>query len=114
MRLSARSTVVLPQPDGPMKAEISLRATSRCHVGDRAEAAVVHLDVAEVEDDFALAVGTLAGGVLGTRFHAVDRRPTRAVAERHHSRSIVVSAHQGVGHGGLRVHDRSAPPVRRV
>ena len=53
MRLSARNTVVLPQPDGPMKAEISLRVTSRVTFGDRAEAAVVHLDVAEVEDHLA-------------------------------------------------------------
>ncbi|MFM8302757.1 MAG: hypothetical protein ACKOA9_00435 [Actinomycetota bacterium] len=29
LRFSDRSTVVLPQPDGPMNAVISLRATSR-------------------------------------------------------------------------------------
>ena len=67
MRLRHRSTVVFPQPDGPMNAVISLAATSRSTSRTARCAAVVHLEVAELEDDLPFALGLLLGaGVSGT------------------------------------------------
>ena len=43
MRLRQRSTVLLPQPDGPMKAVILFFSTGMSAVADRKELAVVEL-----------------------------------------------------------------------
>ena len=49
MRLKQRSSVVLPQPDGPMKAVISCLATLEPHVAHGPEVAVVHGQVLDLE-----------------------------------------------------------------
>ena len=51
MRLKQRSTVVLPQPDGPMKAVISCWRISKRDVAHGPEVAVVDVEVLDVEDD---------------------------------------------------------------
>ena len=55
--MKQRSTVVLPQPDGPMKAVISCLWIVDVHVADGAEGAVVDAQPRDVEDDL--------GGGLG-------------------------------------------------
>ncbi len=57
MRLKQRSTVDLPQPDGPMNAVISLRRIVEVHVAHGAEPAVVDGEVVDLEHDLALALG---------------------------------------------------------
>ena len=49
IRLRQRSTVVLPQPDGPMNAVISFFAEHEVHVANGTERAVVDLEVAQFE-----------------------------------------------------------------
>ena len=59
MRLKQRSTVVLPQPDGPMKAVISWRRTGAFDVAHGPEVAVVDVEVLDVEHDLGVALGRL-------------------------------------------------------
>ena len=51
MRLKQRSTVVLPQPDGPMNAVISCWLIVDVHVAHGPEGAVVDVEVGDVEHD---------------------------------------------------------------
>ena len=51
IRLKQRSTVVLPQPDGPMNAVISCWRIDQGDVAHRPEVAVEDRQVADVEDD---------------------------------------------------------------
>ena len=50
MRLKQRSTVVLPQPDGPMSAVMWLVGIGKRHVADGPEIAVVDVEVAYIEN----------------------------------------------------------------
>ena len=70
MRLKQRSTVVLPQPDGPMNAVISFLRIAHVDVADRPERAVVDVEIVDVEDH----------GRLGARVDARARRLGRGIA----------------------------------
>ena len=61
IRLRQRRNVLLPQPDGPMIAVISLRADVEADAVDRAVRAVVDGGVADLEHD----LGRFRGGQLG-------------------------------------------------
>ena len=61
MRLMLRRSVLLPQPDGPMRAVMRMRPEGDRDVTDRAEAAVVEAHVLEADDR------------LGGRVRAVPR-----------------------------------------
>ena len=70
MRLKQRSTVVLPQPEGPMNAVISLLVDVDVDVADGPEVAVVDVEVLDVEHDLAARrdglVGSETSGVTFT------------------------------------------------
>ena len=91
MRFSVRSTVVLPQPDGPMNAVISLAAMSSFDVVHGQVTAVVHLELRQLEHDLALLFRNLVRRLaVVVRHHDVDavgesrdrRRARRATSPR--------------------------------